>query len=140
MKAGLAASMIALEQAAKLGLAGDVILTAVSDEEHSSLGTQMVLEQFRADGAILTEPTELDVCVAHRGFAVFEIEVHGLASHTSQPELGANAVTHAGRILSAIEVLNLRLRQCIAHPLLGHGSAQVTRIRGGSALFTMPDL
>ncbi len=78
--------------------------------------------------------------MAHRGFAVFEIEVHGLASHTSQPEKGANAISHAARILAAIEKLENKLNQQPAHPLLGHGSAQVSLIQGGSALFTTPDL
>ena len=138
MKASLAACMIALEHAAKLDLAGDVILTAVADEEHASIGTRAVLEHWTADAAILTEPTGMQPCVAHRGFALFELELRGVASHTSQPDRGANALTALGRVLVEIEALDRRLRAADAHPLLGHASAQAVLASGGSELFTTP--
>ena len=69
MKGGLAAIMTAAARAKSLSLRGDVILTAVSDEEFASIGTASIVKQYRADAAIVTEPTELDVCVAHKGFA-----------------------------------------------------------------------
>ena len=139
MKASLAACLIALERAARLDLVGDVILTAVADEEHGSIGTQAVLKQFHADAAILTEPTGMQPCLAHRGFAVFDLELHGLASHTSQPELGVNAISALGRLLAEIEGLDRRLQAGHPHPLLGHGSAQTVRVTGGAELFTTPD-
>lgn len=139
MKAGLAACMTAAAQARKLALRGDVILTAVADEEHGSLGTMAVLERFSADAAVLTEPSNLELHLAHRGFAVFDIETHGKASHTSQPHHGVNAIGHMGRILHAIETLDHELHARQPHPLLGHGSAQVTLIKGGQELFTTPD-
>ncbi len=138
MKAGLVVSMIAVAQAAQMNLAGDVILAAVADEEHGSLGTVEVLERFVADAALLTEPTEMELCLAHRGFAVFEVTLEGKASHTSQPHLGINAITHAGAVLAAITVLEKAFQVASAHPLLGHGSIQVTQIEGGSELFTTP--
>ena len=58
MKAGLAAALIACRDAAEAGLAGDVIVAAVADEEHASLGVQEVLATVRADAAIVTEPTD----------------------------------------------------------------------------------
>jgi acetylornithine deacetylase len=76
--------------------------------------------------------------VAHRGFAVFEIEITGRASHSSQPELGINAINGLGWVLAGIEALNQNLEQHEAHPLLGHGHAQATIVAGGSALFTTP--
>jgi acetylornithine deacetylase len=63
MKGGLAAIMMAAAQAKKLSLRGDVILTAVVDEEYASLGTQSIVKQYHADAAIVTEPTELYVSV-----------------------------------------------------------------------------
>lgn len=138
MKAGLAAGLRALEFAAHSGLAGDVLLAAVSDEEHGSIGMESVLERFRADAAILTEPSSLELCLAHRGFAVYEFRIEGRASHTSQPHLGANAVTALGRLLGAIERLDERLRSQTPHPLLGHGSAQAVLASGGGELFTTP--
>lgn len=138
MKAGLASCMHALADAAEQGLRGDVILTAVADEEHASIGTNAVLERFSADAAVVTEPTDLDLHVAHRGFAVFEVEARGRASHTSQPDRGVNAIRQIGKVLREIDALNRRLREAPPHPLLGHGSAQPVTISGGTELFTTP--
>lgn len=138
MKSGLAAAMIALEAAAGADLRGDVILTAVADEEHASIGTEAAVARFGADAAIVTEPTGLELHLAHRGFAVFELETRGLASHTSQPERGVNAVTHMGRVLAGIERLQAELNARAPHPLTGHGVAQVVRVEGGEQLFVVP--
>jgi len=138
MKAGLAAAMTALEAAARLDLRGDVLLAAVADEEHASIGTEAVLERFGAGAAIVTEPSNLELHLAHRGFAVVELETLGLASHTSQPERGVNAVAHMGRVLSALESLQAELAAREPHPLAGRGTAQVVRIRGGEELFVTP--
>src|SRR5213076_3547993 len=75
MKAGVAAALIACREAAALGLTGDVVVAAVADEEHASLGVQEALRAVRADAAIVTEPTELEVVVAHKGFVWTEVEV-----------------------------------------------------------------
>ena len=68
MKGSLAACMLAARRLAAEDLAGDVIVTAVADEEYASVGVQSVLAKRRADAAIVTEPTGLRVCVAHKGF------------------------------------------------------------------------
>src|SRR5207253_3128562 len=68
MKASLAAIMVTAREAATLRLKGDLIVTAVADEEVASLGTFAVLEKFHADFGIVTEPTELSLCLAHKGF------------------------------------------------------------------------
>jgi len=138
MKAGLAAAMSALEAAAAADLRGDVLLAAVADEEHASVGTEAVLERFGADAAIVTEPSNLELHLAHRGFAVFDLQTLGVASHTSQPERGVNAVTHMGRVLAGIERLQAALTERAPHPLTGHGVAQVVRIEGGEQLFVTP--
>src|SRR3954453_4705983 len=88
MKAGVAAALVACREAATLGLAGDVVAAAVADEEHASLGVQELLGIVEADAAIVTEPTELEVVVAHKGFVWVEIEVAGRAAHGSRPHLG----------------------------------------------------
>jgi acetylornithine deacetylase len=138
MKAGLAAAIIATINAKKMKLRGDVILTAVIDEEHSSLGTQAVMKEYKADAAIVTEPSWMNLCVAHRGFAVFEVDVLGKAAHTSQRSLGINAITHASHLLSAAEAFDRELQRRAKHDLLEPGSLQVTRIQGGQELFTTP--
>jgi acetylornithine deacetylase len=92
MKASLAASLLACREAARLGLAGDVVVAAVADEEHSSIGVQQALRSVTADAAIVTEPTELELIVAHKGFVWIEIEVSGRAAHGSRPDLGVDAI------------------------------------------------
>ena len=137
MKAGVAAALIACREAAGLGLAGDVIVAAVADEEHASLGVQEVLETVRADAAIVTEPTELELVVAHRGFVWSEVEVTGRAAHGSRPHLGVDAIVKTGPILTAIGALDAELG-ARTHPLLGRGSVHASVIQGGEELSSYP--
>ncbi len=137
MKAGLAAALIACREAAGLDLAGDVIVAAVADEEHASLGVQEVLETLRADAAIVTEPTELELVIAHKGFVWSEIEVCGRAAHGSRPHLGVDAIVKAGPILSALGALDADLGER-SHPLVGRGSVHASVIRGGEELSSYP--
>jgi acetylornithine deacetylase len=138
MKGALAAAMLALKDAATQGLAGDVILTAVADEEVASLGTETVLEQITAEAAIVCEPTELQVAIAHRGFAGFEIETHGVAAHGSRPDLGVDAIAKMGPILVALEELDRRLQAGQHHPLVGPGSLHASLIEGGQEFSSYP--
>jgi acetylornithine deacetylase len=137
MKAGVAAALIACREAAGLGLAGDVIVAAVADEEHASLGVQEVLAAIGADMAIVTEPTELELIVAHRGFVWSEIEVTGRAAHGSRPHLGVDAIVKSGPILTALGELDRALGER-THPLLGRGSVHASLIHGGEELSSYP--
>ena len=137
MKASLAASLLACREVASRGLAGDVLVAAVADEEHSSIGVQEVLRFARADAAIVTEPTELELIVAHKGFVWVEIEIAGRAAHGSRPELGVDAIVKAGPVLTAIGRLDHELG-ARTHPLLGRGSVHASLIEGGSELSTYP--
>jgi acetylornithine deacetylase len=137
MKAGVAAALIACREAAALGLAGDVIVAAVADEEHASLGVQEALGAVRANAAIVTEPTELELVVAHRGFVWSEIEVTGRAAHGSRPHLGVDAIVKTGPILTALGELDVALGER-THPLLGRGSVHASLIRGGEELSSYP--
>lgn len=105
MKSGLAAQMVALANAAKLpNLKGDVILAAVADEEASSIGTTALLEAgWRADAAIVAEPTEMALVTAHKGIATFEVDVFGKAAHGSRPDLGVDAICKAGYLLVELD-------------------------------------
>jgi acetylornithine deacetylase len=138
MKGGLAACMLAASAAAEEGLAGDVILTAVSDEEHSSIGVQAVLERIRADACVVTEPTELRVCVAHKGFAWWRVTARGRAAHGSRPDLGSDAIARMGPALSALAELDRRLEQRL-HPLVGRASVHASLISGGQELSSYPE-
>jgi acetylornithine deacetylase len=130
--------MIAAKQAKVLGLKGDLIVTAVADEEVASIGTSAVLTRFRADAAIVTEPTELRLCLAHKGFAWLEVETHGVAAHGSRADIGVDAIAHAGRILTAIGDLDRRIREGPKHPLLGTGSLHASMVEGGQEMSTYP--
>ncbi len=138
MKGGLAACIGAVKALRDAGtaLGGDLLVTAVADEEHSSIGMQDVLTRHRADGAIVTEATALDVCVAHKGFVWMEIQTRGRAAHGSRPELGVDANLHMGRVLGRLEVLEQRLRERAPHALVGRPSIHAATLAGGTGLST----
>jgi acetylornithine deacetylase len=138
MKGSLAAIMIAAREARKLKLHGDVIVAAVADEEVASVGTAAVLERIEADAAIVTEPTEMRLCLAHKGFAWLEVETRGVAAHGSRPDLGFDAVAHMGRILTGVLELDQRLCAGRGHLLLGTGTLHASLIEGGQELSTYP--
>src|SRR5215469_17104834 len=110
MKGGLAAIMLAAAQARKLSLRGDVILTAVADEEYASIGTESIVKRWHADAAIVTEPTALALCVAHKGFVWLEITTQGRAAHGSRPDLGVDAIVKMGPVLLGLEHLDRSLQ------------------------------
>lgn len=138
MKAGLAAALVACRDADLSGISGEVVVAAVADEEHASIGVREVLEQVGADAAIVTEPTELAVATAHKGFVWLEIGIVGRAAHGSRPHLGIDAILKSGPILVALSDLNDQLR-AHQHPLLGAGNLHGSLISGGSEESTIPD-
>ena len=138
MKGSLAACLLAVRECRSLGLKGDVIVCAVADEEVASTGTSAVLEQFHADFGIVTEPTELALCVAHKGFVWLEVETVGVAAHGSQAGKGVDAIAHMGPILSGVLSLESRLRAGPRHGLLGTGSIHASLIEGGHEMSTYP--
>jgi acetylornithine deacetylase len=138
MKASLAASMLAAARAKELGLRGDVIVTAVADEEVASIGTEAVAAGWTADAAIVTEPTEEQLAVAHKGFVALELETEGRAAHGSRPDLGIDAIARMGHVLVRLEELDERLRAGAAHPLLGTGSMHASLIEGGQEYSSYP--
>jgi acetylornithine deacetylase len=139
MKASLAAIMLAGADVVRAGLRGDVIVTAVCDEEVASIGTAHVAERYRADAAIVAEPTELRLALAHKGFVGFEIETKGRAAHGSRPDLGVDAIAHMGPVLVGIEDLDRRLRAEPTHALLGSGSVHAGVIEGGQEYSSYPE-
>jgi acetylornithine deacetylase len=138
MKGSLAATMLAGRDAVGLGLAGDVIVAAVADEEAASVGTASLVERRRADAAIVAEPTEESVAVAHKGFVAFEVETAGRAAHGSRPDLGVDAIARMGGVLVRLEELDRRLRSVQTHALLGSGSVHASLIEGGQEYSSYP--
>jgi acetylornithine deacetylase len=138
MKGSLAACMLATAESRRRKLHGDVVLTAVADEEFASIGTETVAATLTAEAAIVTEPTELQVAVAHRGFVHVEIETQGRAAHGSMPELGIDAIAKMGRVLVGIEELDAELRANPVHAHLGSGSVHASLIEGGQEYSSYP--
>jgi acetylornithine deacetylase len=139
-KAALAAFMTALADAGKMGLGGDVILIAVVDEEYASAGTEAAVKGWKADAAIVGEPTGLEIVTAHKGFAWFEIETHGVAAHGSRSDLGVDAIAKMGKVLVEIGKMSGALMKSRPHRTLGPGSMHASLIQGGQELSSYPAL
>ena len=139
MKASLAAALLAAADLGDEPLRGDVIVTAVTDEEYASIGTQAIVREYAADACIITEHSHLQLCIAHKGFVWAEIETRGRAAHGSLPDVGVDAIALMGPVLTGIADLDRRLRSGERHPLLGTGSLHASLIEGGTELSTYPD-
>ena len=142
-KGALAAFMCAAADARRARLRGDVVLTAVVDEEYASAGTEAVVSdlaagRIRTDAAIVGEPTGLEIVTEHKGFAWFEIETTGVAAHGSLASVGVDAIAAMGPVLDGLEEEALRLASSPPHHSLGTGSIHASLISGGQELSSYP--
>ena len=141
MKGGLVAALFACAEAARRDLPVRVVVAAVADEEHASIGMQEVLAHLDVTtiaAAIVTEPTELAVAIAHKGFVWHRIEVAGVAAHGSRPQLGHDAIMDLGPILTRLGSLDRDLATR-PHELLGPGSLHASTVAGGRDWATIPE-
>ncbi len=138
-KGGLAAALLALASIDPAELPGDIVIAAVCDEEADSIGTSHLLREWRPDAVIVIEPTDLRIVSGHRGFGILEVEYGGRAAHTGHREDGVNAIDSAVRMVSDLAQLESSLSDRATNPLFGSPAIQVTRIEGGTELFTVPD-
>ena len=138
MKSGVAAMMVAAAKAAKQQLAGDILVACVADEEYASIGTAEVARHFKADAAIVTEPSHLELTLAHKGFVWFDVIVEGRAAHGSRPDIGIDAIAKAGHFLVALEAYGQKLVAGEGHPVLRTGSVHASIIRGGEEWSSYP--
>ncbi len=140
IKGGVAAMCAAALAVAreKIPLARPLLIAAVVDEECNSIGTEALLRMHAADAAVVLEPTDLRLCVAHKGYAWFEITTRGRAAHGSLPEEGRDAIRMMGRVLGLLDALDRKLAQQAPHPRLGHGSLHASLISGGQELSSYP--
>ncbi len=106
-------------------------IAAVADEECHSLGTQSLCQKYSAEAAVVLEPTDLRLCIAHKGYAWLEVITRGRAAHGSLPAVGRDAIRHMGRVLGALEALERKLASLAPHPLLGNASLHASLISGG---------
>ena len=143
MKSGVAAMCVGALRAYRL--AGNspkrqIVIAAVADEEYESLGMRALLDSgIRAECAVLTEPTKLAICPAHRGFVWIEIAFTGRAAHGSRYDVGIDAIRHAGLLLAELDALEAGPLHTRSHSLLGRPSLHASTIVGGIGMSTYPD-
>ncbi|MFZ0858511.1 MAG: ArgE/DapE family deacylase [Candidatus Acidiferrales bacterium] len=136
--AAMCAAAVAIVQE-RARLARPFIIAAVVDEECNSLGTQALLRRgHRADAAVILEPTNLHLVVAHKGYAWFEIVTHGRAAHGSLPAEGRDAIRMIGRVLVALDELEKSLASRPPHARLRNASLHASLISGGQELSSYP--
>jgi acetylornithine deacetylase/succinyl-diaminopimelate desuccinylase family protein len=138
MKGGVAAALAAVASIKAGGQIprGDIIVAAVSDEEDASQGTQDIIAAgWRADAAVVAEPTMQAIATAHKGFVWIEVDVLGVAAHGSDPAAGEDAILHAGWFLRALGQYQAQLP---VDDLLGQASMHCGLIRGGEEPSSYP--
>ena len=140
MKGGVAAMIDAARVAAERGFSvGRLLVAAVVDEEYASLGAEAVVAAWSADMAVVTEPTDLQIGIGHKGFAWIEVVTRGRAAHGSRPADGRDAIMRMGRVLARLEALDRALQARDPHPVMGTGSLHAAIVNGGRELSSYPD-
>lgn len=139
MKGGIASMIAAAATLAPSWSRGRLIVAAVVDEEHMSVGAEALVKDWRADMAIVAEPTDLRLAVGHKGFAWLDVNTRGRAAHGSRPDEGRDAIARMGRVLVALEARDRALRALPPVPFQGTGSLHASLINGGRELSSYPD-
>lgn len=141
MKGGLAAMIgAALHVAAGGGpAAGRLLVAAVVDEEFASIGAEKLVTEWKADAAVVGEPTDMKIAVGHKGFEWVEVTTEGIAAHGSRPADGRDAIMRMGRVLSRLERLDRTLQSRAPHPIHGTASLHASIIDGGREWSTYPE-
>ena len=132
--------------------AANVVMSCTCDEEATTLGISDLVKLWsdpsrksallptHPDLALIAEPTDLEIVVAHRGATRWKIRTTGRACHSSRPAEGVNAIYRMARLLACLEDFAERLPQMVpAHPLCGPATLSVGRIEGGISVNTVPD-
>lgn len=137
MKGGVAALVVAAEHLVAVDSPVCPVLALVADEEDASLGSEAVIAALAEldvvpDVCLIAEPTDLALGRSLRGFGLVEVTFSGRAAHSSQAELGVNAIRYLGRLLAAVEVRAPHVRST-------GGDLTVTVAGGGSSPFVIPD-
>jgi len=146
MKGGLAAMLLAAKALKESGvsLKGDLMITAVSDEEVKGQGAiDLVKRGYRAEMAIIGEPTNLIPQRAHKGLIWLEIRTTGKSMHssfaTSEQGEKSNAILHMNKILESLQNYSKQL-ELKKDTLVGTPTLSVGTIEGGSKTNMIPDM
>jgi len=118
----------------------EIVFAGLADEENGQGGSRaLVAKGFKADLAIVGEPTLLQAVTAHKGDLWLQLETRGRAAHGSRPDLGRNAVHEMARIVDWLETTYAAALRQRRHPLLGHPTVSVGAIAGGTQPNIVPD-
>ncbi|MDA0832112.1 MAG: M20 family metallopeptidase [Planctomycetota bacterium] len=155
VKGGMAAMLAAFARLVleKPANAANVIMSCTCDEEATVLGICDLVKLWTEPGrssklipkapdvALVAEPTDLDIVVAHRGATRWKIKTTGRACHSSRPQDGINAIYRMAQVLLALDEYNAQLETLVKpHPLCGAATLSVGRIEGGISVNTVPDV
>jgi acetylornithine deacetylase len=140
MKGSIASMLGAIKRVVDSGTAleGDLTFAGVVDEEYKSIGTRALVREYRADSAIVGEPTSLSIGIAHKGYVWVEIQTKGRSAHGSVPEKGVDAILNMSRLVSRFPSLERRY-VAAKHPLLGGPRLHTSTVKGGTEWAVVPD-
>jgi len=137
MKAGVAALMVtAASLAASGSIKGKLILALVCDEEYASIGADDFVSRHKADACILTEPSDLKMVIAHRGFLWGKVTTYGRSAHGSRWDLGESAITKMANVVVGLDDLDKNVLRNRQEHLIGPASMHVSLINGGVGVST----
>jgi acetylornithine deacetylase len=136
MKGGAAAAMAVAASLAGSEFGGRLMLALVADEEYASVGTSAFVAAHRADACIVTEPSALELVLAHKGFVWASITTQGRAAHGSRWDLGVSAIASMGHVISALDRYDREMLRLRTHPMVGPASMHPALVRGGAGLST----
>jgi acetylornithine deacetylase/succinyl-diaminopimelate desuccinylase len=135
MKAGLVCMMLAMAAIKRAGvtLSGDLIFAGVIDEEAKSEGTRAFLRSGELpDAAIVSEPSNLQICIGHRGLEWFEFTFYGKTVHGGRQKEGINAIQKAMMFIHELEAELIPAIEKRTNPVVGNSSMNYGYIRGGT--------
>lgn len=125
-------ALIELIESRKRPKQTEIIFVGLVDEESLQSGSRaLAASRYKADLAIVGEPTRCKVVTAHKGAAWLKLETHGKAAHAARPELGRNAAYEMARICTLLETDYTAQLLRRKHPLLGHGTISLGAIHAG---------
>jgi len=133
---GPLAAMVGAFLAADLG-AGRLTLAVTPDEETTQTGAAHLADRLSADGYVVGEPTDLDVCTAARGQFEGTVTIHGESAHAADPGSGHNAIQAAAPILQAMEAYDEKTGPG-EHETLGYPILTPSMVEGGEATNQVP--
>lgn len=136
MKGGAASIMAVAASLAGTEFGGRLMLALVADEEYASLGASAFVRAHAADACIVTEPSALELVLAHKGFVWAEVTTLGRAAHGSRWDLGLSAIARMGHVIAALDDFDREVLRARTHPMVGPASMHPALVKGGAGSST----